>query len=589
VNELSDQVRMIIFVILVLLVTFVWSHFYSPPAPPAQKQGQTAGQTTPSHPVRTQSGTGTATSAPAGGTKAGTGEAAKPRSMPVARASADAIVQVESSLYSVELANHGGVVRSWKLKKYFDDQKPPHPLDLVDPDAAQQLGWPFSLLLSDPKLEAQANGALYEISVAHPAAGQPAGPGPAPPAAATRFDAPVEVTFHWSDGHLDVTKKLNFRQDYEISLEASVMLDQEPLPVAIAWRGGFGDKAVYNASQLVAVFYKVGGKLNLLQYKKLGVPSNQSQPLEQAGPMEYLGIEDQFFTATFLPDGADLVLWHWTQNQNLAGSSQPEAEMAAGSADAAPLRTRLFVGPKDLALLEREKPPLDELVNFGFTGVIAKPLLFVLQWVHRYLPNWGWTIVLLTLVINFAMFPLKMKSWRSMQKMQKVAPEIRAIQDRYKKYSMSDPRKRKMNEEVMAIYSREGINPLGSCLPMVFQMPIWWALWRVLTGAIELRHAPWIGWIHDLSAMDPYYILPAAMAVTMYLMTKMTPQTTVDPSQQKMTQLMPLMMAVFFFRLSSGLNLYMFTSNLVGVAQQLYLNRTQPLPAPKGKFKKKTE
>ena len=263
--------------------------------------------------------------------------------------------------------------------------------------------------------------------------------------------------------------------------------------------------------------------------------------------------------------------------------------MAAGIPVAAQLRMRVFVGPKDLWLLEKEKPALEELVNFGFTGIIAKPLLFILQGLHRYVPNWGWTIVVLTLVINFALFPLKMKSWRSMQKMQKVAPEIRSIQDRYKKYSMNDPRKRKMNEEVMAIYSREGINPLRSCLPMLFQMPIWWALWRVLTGAIELRHAPWMGWIHDLSAMDPYYVLPVGMAITMYLMTKMTPQTTVDPSQQRMTQLMPLVMAVFFFRLSSGLNLYMFTSNLVGVGQQLYLNRAQPLPAPKGKFKKKTE
>jgi YidC/Oxa1 family membrane protein insertase len=187
------------------------------------------------------------------------------------------------------------------------------------------------------------------------------------------------------------------------------------------------------------------------------------------------------------------------------------------------------------------------------------------------------------------MFPLKMKSWRSMQKMQKVGPEIRSIQDRYKKYSVTDPRKRKMNEEVMAIYQREGINPMGSCLPMVFQMPIWWALWRVLNGAIELRHAPWMGWIHDLSAMDPYYILPIAMTITMYLMTKMTPQTTTDPAQQKMFALMPLMMGFIFFRLSSGLNLYMFTSNLVGVAQQVYLNRTDPLPAKGKQLKKKNE
>jgi YidC/Oxa1 family membrane protein insertase len=250
---------------------------------------------------------------------------------------------------------------------------------------------------------------------------------------------------------------------------------------------------------------------------------------------------------------------------------------------------RVYVGPKDLAILSKEGPSLEALVNFGWTGVVAKPLLFILQWLHRYIPNWGWAIVVLTLVINFALFPLKFKSQRSMQRMAKVAPEIRSIQDRYKKYSMSDPRKRKMNEEVMAIYQREGINPVGGCLPMLPQLPIWWALWRVLNGAIELRHAPWLGWIHDLSAKDPYYILPVLMAILMYLSTKMTPQTSVDPSQQRMMSLMPLMMAAFFFNLSSGLNLYMFTSNLIGVSQQYYLNRTQPLPTPKPKFKKKNE
>ncbi|MGC1965952.1 MAG: membrane protein insertase YidC, partial [Candidatus Acidiferrales bacterium] len=334
-----------------------------------------------------------------------------------------------------------------------------------------------------------------------------------------------------------------------------------------------------------------GGKLNLLQYKKLGVSGNQSQPALQYGPLEFTGIEDQFFTAAFLPDGTDVSLWHWMQNHTTTGAdgkqtTLPEAEMAAGTTAAAPLRVRLYVGPKELRQLEELRPSLGELVNFGWTGIIAKPLLWILQTLHTKVPNWGWCIVLMTLVINLAMFPLKMKSWRSMQKMQKVAPEIRQIQDRYKKYSMSDPRKKKMNEEVMAVYSREGINPMGSCLPMVFQMPIWWALWRVLGGAIELRHAPWMGWIHDLSAMDPYYILPIGMTVMMYLMTKMTPQTTVDPTQQKLTTLMPLMMGFIFFRLSSGLNLYMFTSNLVGIGQQYYLNKTAPLPS-KSKFKKK--
>jgi YidC/Oxa1 family membrane protein insertase len=564
VNEMGDQIRAVVFVVVALLILFAWGHFYKPPVAPPQPA-----QTT-SQPATSQAPANTSASA---GQPAQVSDAVAAASPAKIEAANEKLIAIESPLYVVEFSNRGGVVRSWKLKKYSDDQKPPHLLDLVNNAAAQQLGWPFSLVLSDAPLEAKANSALYEVTPDQP-----------------NLSAPGEVTFHWSDGHLDVTKKLIFGMNYEMAAEVSVLLDGNPIPAALAWRGGFGDRAVYKAASLVTVYYKLNDKLELLQYKKLGVSGNQSQPALQNGPMEYLGIEDQFFTAAFLPDGAQLSLWHWTQDHGIVDdgkpASEPIAEMAAGTTIAAPLRARLYVGPKDLKILEKTKPPLAELINFGWTGVIAKPLLWILQTIQTKVPNYGWCIVLLTLVINFAMFPLKMKSWRSMQKMQKVGPEIRQIQDRYKKYSMTDPRKKKMNEEVMAIYSREGINPMGSCLPMLFQMPIWWALWRVLNGAIELRHAPWIGWIHDLSAKDPYYILPIGMAIMMYLMTKMTPQTTTDPAQQKMMSLMPLMFGFFFFNLSSGLNLYMFTSNLVGIAQQVYLNRSEPLPS-RSKFKKK--
>jgi YidC/Oxa1 family membrane protein insertase len=598
VKEMSDQVRGIVFVLISLLILFAWGHFYKPPVPPPQTNpSQTSAPVNPegSPQGSAQSGAAGNTSSSAAAKSGATAAAANPS---VVEASEEKTVVVQSALYRVELSNRGGVAKTWQLNKYMDDQKPPHPLDLVNDSVAQELGWPFSLVLTDPQQQTNANAGLYQIET-HVIPSAVAyktelkrGKGPfVPPVSGAGLYAPIEVDMHWSDGHLDVQKKLKFDLNYETTVEVTVTLDGKPQPVAVAWRGGFGDKAVYNAAQLVTVYYKTGGKLNLLQYKKLGVSGNQSQPAIQYGPLEFAGVEDQFFTASFLPDGTDISLWHWMQNHTATGAdgkqtSEPEAEMAAGTTTGAPLRMRVFVGPKDLGLLEKIQPPLAELVNFGWTGIIAKPLLWILQTLHTKVANWGWCIVLMTLVINIAMFPLKMKSWRSMQKMQKVGPEIRQIQDRYKKYSMSDPRKKKMNEEVMAVYSREGINPLGSCLPMVFQMPIWWALWRVLNGAIELRHAPWMGWIHDLSAMDPYYILPISMTIMMYLMTKMTPQTTTDPAQQKMMALMPLMMGFIFFRLSSGLNLYMFTSNLVGIGQQYYLNKSEPMPA-KGKFKKK--
>ena len=578
-DEMNDQLRAIIFVVLALAILFAWSHFYKFPQPPP-KQGTSQQATSPAN-----SGSSPATSATAGKTqesprethgrkRAEKGESAA-AGPPVVEASQEKEVVVEGTLYRVELTNRGGVVRSWKLNKYSDDEKPPKPLDLVNASSSQELGWPFSLLMADKNLEAKANSALYEMT-----------------SAGDTLHAPAEVDFHWSDGHLDVTKKLSFTQSYEVSLEVTATLDGNPLPVGVEWLGGFGDKEVYQASSLVAVFYKQNGKLSLLSYKKLGVPGNQIEPFLQAGPMDYAGIEDSFFTAAFIPNGSDISLWHWTQWHHYTDdgktATEPEAEIAVGTNGEQALRVRAYVGPKDYTILSALKPPMEDLVNFGWTGVIAKPLFYALKWVYKYVPNYGWAIIVLTLAINLPLFPLKMMSWRSMQKMQRVAPELRSIQDRYKKYSMNDPRKRKMNEEVMAVYQREGINPMTSCLPMLAQAPIWWALWRVLTGAIELRHAPWIFWIHDLSAKDPYYILPAAMAVTMYLMTKMTPTPTTDPAQAKMQKLMPLMFVAFFFRLSSGLNLYMFTSNLVGVAQQVYLNKTDPLPS-RSKFKNKSK
>jgi YidC/Oxa1 family membrane protein insertase len=571
-KEMSDQARGVVFVVVAMLILFAWQHFYRPPVvPPAQKPAESA-QTTP-QPTLPQSATATPKTAAPG----------SPTSVPVSRAKEEKTVVVESSLYRVELSNRGGVVKSWKLKKYFDDQQPPRELDLVNADVAKELGWPFSIFLTDPQQEALANSALYQITPA-----------------TDRFDAPATITFHWSDGHLEVTKKLSFNESYEMSVQTAVQFDGQPvLGSGVAWRGGFGDKAVYKASSLVNVFYKLNGKLEILPLKKLGVPNNQIQPVLQPGPLEFTGIEDQFFTAALLPDSTDLSLslWHWTQFHHITAGDKPEseqvAEMAAGSPLPQPLEMRLYVGPKDLDRLSKVKPPLDELVQFGWWGFIAKPLFETLKWIHRYSPNYGWAIVILTLVINIAMFPLKMKSWRSMQQTQKIAPEMRAINDRYKKYSMTDPRQKKKQEEMMELYQRHGISPMtqvGGCLPMLVQMPIWIALWRVLNGAIELRHAPWMGWIHDLSAKDPYYILPVSMTIAMYLMTKMTPTPAgVDPAQQKMMALMPLMMLFFFYNLSSGLNLYMFTSNLVGMAQQWYLNRTKPLPTNSKFKKKKTE
>ncbi len=615
-EEMSDGRRAFIAIAISLLILLVWSHFYKPPAPPPAPPAS-VGQTAP---YANNTSQGPLPLAPA------TARAmAAPVQLAAIQADSEQTTVIESPLYRVALSNRGGVVKSWELKKYSDDQTPPHPLNLVNDQIAQQLGdWPFSLTLVDPTMEAKANLALAVVSIggskACPLAGQAPAPAvdtksaaksaasklkavasaapanganPANPPVPATLTAPADICFAWSDGQLAFTKRLKFDATYVVDVELSVTLNGSPVPAAIAWRGGFGDRNVYQAAQLVTVYYRSGGKLTQMPYKKLGVSGHQDQRVLQVGPLEYAGIEDQFFTAAFLPNGPSLDLWHWVRFHDVTvddkPTQEPVASMAAGSAVPGPVDLRVFVGPKDFDLLSKQHPPMEDLINFGYISILAKPLLYTLQWIHRYVPNYGWCHRAVTLAINMVLFPLKVQSWRSMQRMQMVAPEIKQIQDRYKKYSMRDPRKQEMNKEVMAVYSREGINPMGSCLPMrhtdadlVRSLPHADGHHGTAPCAMDL-------WIHDLSGRDPYYILPILMTLTMYLMQKMTPTASVDPAQQKMLTLMPLMMGFLFFRFSAGLILYIFTSNLVGMAQQYYLNRNKPAPVnAKGKPKNKS-
>jgi YidC/Oxa1 family membrane protein insertase len=217
---------------------------------------------------------------------------------------------------------------------------------------------------------------------------------------------------------------------------------------------------------------------------------------------------------------------------------------------------------------------LRTLVNFGFFSVIARPLFIWLKWTYKYVPNWGWAIIIQTLIINAVLLPLRISQMKSALKMQRVAPQIKSIQEKYKKYSMRDPRKQEMNKEVADIYKKEGVNPVGGCLPMLIQMPFLFAYYSMLGSALDLRHAPWL-WIRDLSAPDPWYLLPVGIVITMFLTQRMTPQAGMDPTQQKMmTIMMPLFIGFISFNLAAGLCLYWSVGNLIAIGQQMVINRT---------------
>ncbi len=266
----------------------------------------------------------------------------------------------------------------------------------------------------------------------------------------------------------------------------------------------------------------------------------------------------------------------------MPGETKPVALVGDGISTGMQNNFSLYVGPKDQDILHKVNPKLVKLIDWGFFGIIAKPLFLSLNWVNDHITgNYGWAIILVTLIINILLFPFKLTSLRSARKMQRLQPQIQAINAKYKDVGLRDPRKTEQNQEVMALYKKNGVNPLGGCLPLLLQLPFFYAFYRVLDIAIELRHAPWL-WVPDLSQAEmlPIHVLPLILIATQFLTQKMTPAAGVDPNQQRMMMFMPLMFGFMFYYASAGLVLYWLTGNLVGIAQQLIINRTMPAPPP---------
>ena len=531
---------------------------YFPTPPPPQKiaQGEASQQQTPPPPTNPATAPVSSTAAPTA-TK---------------QASSESETVVESDLYRVTFTNRGAQVKSWILKK-FDNDAENGKLDLVNPRAAAQFGYPLSLWTYDEQLRGKLNSALY---IASPNGNQ--------------------IAFDYSDQDVSVHKSFKFDGSYVVEVDASVTTKGTPREALLAWPSGFGDQttpAFYAADLLAYQFNKdiqrVPAKCSSWFGKCTQVIGGATQP----GPFHWAGPTDQYFAAVFIPDDPASVSMV-TFNRPLSIPKDPtkpdsketinvEVLGAAVGNLHGPTSERLFAGPKELEVLQKVSVPgvtgadndLNGLVDFGWWGIIAKPLFIWLRWTyHHIIPNWGWSIVLQTLIITLALLPLRISQMKSMLKMQRVAPQIKSIQEKYKKYSLRDPRKAAMNEEISALYKKEGVNPAGGCLPLLIQMPFLFAYYRMLSTALDLRHARWL-WIHDLSAPDPIYLLPILMVISSLITQRMTPQAGMDPAQQRMMNIMmPLMMGFIFFRLQAGLNLYYSVVNLISIAQQAVMNRT---------------
>src|SRR5436309_10360166 len=483
------------------------------------------------------------------------------------KATAESDLVVENDLYKITFTNRGGQVKSWILKKYDDEKS--GPLDLVNAVAAEKYGYPLSLFAYDETLRNKINSALYVTS----SSGQQ--------------QAPAEITFEYSDNDLEIHKTFRFDHTYVVRFETSVLANGRPISAFPMWPAGFGDQATPASYASSTVDYQFNGSIERLSAKKVSSGNTIK------GPFNLAGVADQYFAAVFIPEDPQNAVMATLRNSldvpkdpqkpNPQGTVKVDVLGSAVGNLVGPTTARLYVGPKSLEVLESVPVPtivgapqdLRALVNFGLFGVIARPLFLWLKWTYKYVHNWGWAIVVQTLIINLALLPLRITQMKSALKMQRVAPQIKAIQEKYKKYSMRDPRKQEMNKEVADLYKKEGVNPVGGCLPLIIQMPFLFAYYSMLQAAIELRHAHWL-WIHDLSSRDPWFVLPIALVVSMVATQRMTPQPSMDPAQQKMMNvMMPLMMGFIFFNLASGLNLYYSESNLISIIQQAIMNRTK--------------
>jgi YidC/Oxa1 family membrane protein insertase len=540
----ENEKRLLLAVVLTFAMLLLWRFLFVPPQPPPHPSVQ------PSSAVET-------------GHVPSAHPAAPPPTPPKVKLAVVAGTQardivLENALYRVTFSTQGAVVKSWILRKYQDEYN--KPLEVVNTAACAQLGYPMSIDLADSTLAAQLNSAVYV----------------AQPRAAT-LTAPQNVTFTYSNGKVQVRKEFSFGRSYKVGVSVSVFDGQRYLPLSVRWPGDIGDQSLplNIRDKFSLAFYDQGAGIKTVAQKK--VTGAQTMP----GPLIAAGLEDHFFAGIFLPESPREVFrfvresWrppHWT------GKELPAPLTASlGTPAPEPLRFRLSAVPKSVDVLRAENPALEKLLDFGIMGILAKPLLLALHWTYNHVVhNWGWAIVLLTIVLNMIFFPLKIKSVRSAQEMQKIQPLMKEIQNRYKQYKFNDPRRQRMNQEIMKLYQEHGINPLGGCLPMLPQLPIFWAFYEMLETSISLRHAPWVWWIKDLAAPDPLYILPTLGIVVSFIMYKMTPVPSADPAQQRMMMFMPIFVGIIFYELAAGLNLYYMVVSLLGIGQQLWINRMAP-------------
>ena len=553
--------RYIIAAVLTFLVLIAWQYYFAPPPRPperAQPQESSPVEVVPREPVQDEP----TAAEPESTIEASPIEAA-------VQAQAEEEITIETADHRVVLTNRGGRVVSWTLRSFTG--RDGEPLQAVPAHLDNGDLLPLGVELGDPSLSRAVNEALHKVERDRLPAGDGQGPG-------------TRIRFRWADGRgLESVKTLEFRDDDPlVGVNAEVTDRGRSLPVGITWGPGFetrqgagGLGSYYYANQAL---WNMGGQVT--RDRKL------KEAIGGAGNLKWAGIEDQYFTALIIPldERAEFRVWTVDIVPGASEEAEPEAEprpmVAVSLTEQGAL---LFIGAKQYREMRLLGYDLQNAVWFSSVALfawMARILYAALIWIYtNIISNYGVAIILTTMALRIVLFPLNQFSMVRIKKtqteMQKVQPKINAIKNKYRKKKDAESRAQ-MNQEVMALYKKEGINPMGGmtgCLPMLAQFPILIGFYDMLLAAVELRGAPFFGWIQDLTLKDPYYVTPLLMGITMFLQQKMSMTKGGDPAQQRIMMMTPVIFTVMFLNLPSGLVLYWFVNNLLGIGQQWLVKR----------------
>lgn len=550
-----DIKRLILFVIFSFSILMLWDSWQKKDAPNAVPVVITANQdaSIPS--------AGSATSAPAN-VNDGVSNVGAPFKLESAQR-----IRVSTDLYQAEIDTVGGDLRRLTLNKHRASNSQDN-FVLLD-DAAKPMLYVAQTGLIGAELPTHKS--LFTTT-------------------ATSYSMPAtadtqEIRLNWlgKDG-ISVDKIYTFhRNSYVIDVTYQINNASASVITPTAYYQILHDDKSNQGSKMMPTFTGGAYYTETDKFKKIKFADMAKENLNKTANNGWVGLVQHYFAAAWIPKAGAAREYYTdkvTDDIYSIGAKEPLGVIAAGTKVS--VTTKFFAGPQTHSDLVAAAPGLEYTVDYGWLTVVAKPIFWVLTKIQAIVVNWGVAIILLTLLIKLAFYPLSAASYRSMAKMRELAPRLQALKEKF------GDDKQKMQQAMMELYKTEKINPMGGCLPILVQVPVFISLYWVLLGSIELRHAPFFGWIHDLSAIDPFYILPILMGATMIIQTKLNPKPT-DPIQAKVMQVMPVVFSIFFFFFPAGLVLYWLVNNILSITQQWYINKTihtEALASKSGHFKK---